>query len=172
MALGVEVALAEDARHLSIILSLADQREQDLPGRVLGQKVRQELQVAARVSDGRARVGDGQLPARVFDQGVEQHVHLGWPPAVDRLLGDAGTGGDPLDRDAGEAALDEEVIGGVQHCEARLLITPVWGASLRGACLSWHGSTECSATWRLVTVREDATVRLDKTHRCVYSDAL
>jgi hypothetical protein len=41
LALGVEVALVEGAGHLGVVLGLADQREQNLPGRVLGQEPRE-----------------------------------------------------------------------------------------------------------------------------------
>jgi hypothetical protein len=101
--------------HRRVVLGLADQREQHLAGWFLGEETGEGTQVLAGGLDGRAGLRDGQLPARVVDQGVEQDVHLGRPPAVDGLLGDAGPGGDSLDGDAVEAAFDQQVIGGMEH---------------------------------------------------------
>jgi hypothetical protein len=74
---------------------------------------------------------------------VSKHVDLGWPPAVDRLLGDPGARGDPLDRDGGEPPLDQQVVGGVQDGQARLLVASVRCAPPRSALrcgrgLLWH----------------------------------
>ena len=46
--------------------------------------------------------------------GFQQHVVLGWPPAVDRLLAGPGTGGDPVDREPRVAGLGGELERGGQ----------------------------------------------------------
>ena len=72
-----------------------------------GQEVGHLVQVDAQVAGYVAVVGRGQGFGRVLEEGVQEDVGLGAPPAVDGLLGDAGAGSDALDGDAGEALLDE-----------------------------------------------------------------
>src|ERR1700683_2487657 len=133
LALRVKVALVEYRGHRRVVLGFADQGEQDLAGWLDGEEAREGPQVPARALDRRALLGKRELAAGIVDQGVEQDVDLRWPPAVDRLLGHAGPGRDPFDRDAAETALDQQVVRGVEHGEAGVLVTAMRGAPLRDA---------------------------------------
>jgi hypothetical protein len=116
------VALALPGDHLGFepgrdyrgVLSLAGEGAEDRAGIGGGQERGELAEVIAQVAAEVSVVGSGEELLGVGDEGVEQDVTLGIPPAVDGLLGDPGPGGYALDRQVGEAALGKQVIGRLQ----------------------------------------------------------
>src|SRR6202034_2845347 len=70
-----------------------------------------DTHVAAAVSV----VERGEMLDRVGEQRIEQDGGLRSPPAIDSLFGDPSPGRDALDRHPREAALDQQVLGGLEH---------------------------------------------------------
>jgi predicted O-methyltransferase YrrM len=97
-----------------------------------GQEIGDPAQVGTQVEAQIAVVGRGQMLRHVIDEGIRQDVHLGWPPAVDGLLGDSGPCGDALDRHPGETALDQQVVGGFQDGLPGLFAASVPVSVMRG----------------------------------------
>jgi hypothetical protein len=124
-ALFVQVSGPQGNGELGVVLSVAEQglehRTRVGPHEEIGQLVEVHAQLAVQV----AVVGGRQRFGRVLEEGVQQDVGFGAPPAVDGLLGDAGTGGDALDGDAGEPLLDKQIIGGLQNRLPGVLTAPV-----------------------------------------------
>ncbi len=106
------------------------------PAQERGQLAQLILQVAAEVSV----VSRGEELGRVDGEGVKKDVGLGGPPAVDGLLGHPGPGGDALDRQAGETALDQQVIGRFQDGQPGFLAAPVPVAVVAGLGASLHAA--------------------------------
>jgi hypothetical protein len=128
---GVAVALRghdvglETGGYRRVVLDLPGQGTEHRPGVGLAQERGQLAQVITQVATEVSVVGRFEVLGRVLRQGIEEDVGLRSPPAVDGLLGHAGPGGDALDRDAGESALDQQVVGRLQDGDPGLLAAPV-----------------------------------------------
>ena len=89
------------------VLRLSGEGTEDRAGVGGGQECGELGEVIAQVVAEVSVVGGGEELVGVGDEGVEQDVALGVPPAVDGVLGYPGPGGYAFDRQVGEAALDE-----------------------------------------------------------------
>jgi hypothetical protein len=112
-------------------------------------------------------VDRGQVLGGVLEEGIQEDAGLGVPPAVDRLLGDPGRSGDALDGQAGEAAFDEQAVGGLEHgLASALAASPAVSAVARRGCLRRLrlAGLSCSRHGDFPRPAEGA---LDSTQRCV-----
>jgi hypothetical protein len=108
--LGLE--LRRDRR---VVLRLAGEGAADRAGVGGGQERGDLAEVVTEVAAEVAVVGRGEVLGRVGEHRIEQDGGLRGPPAVDGLLGDPRPGRDALDRHAREAALDQQVVGRLEH---------------------------------------------------------
>jgi len=123
--------LTKECSGLFVVLSLADQGEQDPASRVLSHESRELSHVCPCVLDRRPASRHGQLALRILGERVEQNLHLRRPPAVDRLFGYARTSGNPLDCHSPKSAFGDQVVSGMENGEASIFATAVRGFPLR-----------------------------------------
>src|SRR5690606_33998700 len=95
----------------------AEQRRGLGGGDVLEHRLEPGDEVGAEVARVRREESGGQQPS--LEEALGDHRRLRPPPAVDRLLADAGVGGDPLDRQVLVAPLGDEPRGRLEDGEAR-----------------------------------------------------
>jgi hypothetical protein len=102
----------EALREVRVVLEVADETCHHVaPGRPV-EHGDEPAEQRNHVLAGRARGRRWRHRVRAREVRLEDERRLRRPPAVDRLLADAGAGGDPLDRQLGVAALDEELLRG------------------------------------------------------------
>jgi hypothetical protein len=98
----------------AVVLRFSNQRTKNRPSVGTGKELRALVKMSAEVGLEITRVGRVQGLRRILQKRVQQDIRLRFPPAVDRLLADAGLGGDGFDRNAGESELHEHVVGRLQ----------------------------------------------------------
>src|SRR3984885_13982709 len=146
----------EPGRDLRVVLRLPRERAADDARVGSGQERGDLAEVVTEVAAEVSVVGRGEMLSRVSEQRIEQDGGLRSPPAIDSLFGDPGPGRDALDRHPREAALDQQVVGCLEHGYPGRLApaVPVAVVARRGV----HGGRILASGSCL-----DATLRLECT---------
>ena len=153
-----QVAVEQRGSDARVVLSLADQRTEVRPGRVVGEQPHHVGEEGAHIGCDVTGVGHRDLRRDALE-GLEHDRAFGRPPAIDGLLADAGASGDGLDRDAGVTVLTAQGQRGVDDRQPRPVAAA--GGERRAACAG-HASS--------IPRPRDDTHRLDKPHGRPYAE--